>query len=105
MSIVKGYTAKCYKHAPFSSKHTIVVTGVRKSTNISAQNTYQINLTCIDKLQQKHIKMARSSHTKSSVSIDLFNLAPLPDMRKHPTMMCEIPNNFFVPDGKEHPSE
>ena len=44
--------------------------------------------------------MARSSHTKSSVSIDLFNLPPLPDMRKHSTMICEIPNNFFVPDRK-----
>ena len=44
--------------------------------------------------------MAHSSHTKSNVSIDLFNLPPLPDMRKHSTMICEIPNNFFVPDGK-----
>ena len=44
--------------------------------------------------------MAHSSRTKSSVSIDLFNLPPLPDMRKHSTMICEIPNNFFVPDGK-----
>ena len=46
-SIVKGYMVKCYKHAPFSSKCTIVVTGVRKSTNISAQNTEQINLAYI----------------------------------------------------------
>ena len=44
--------------------------------------------------------MAHSSHTKSSVSIDLFNLLPLPDTRKHSTMICEIPNDFFVPDGK-----
>ena len=44
--------------------------------------------------------MAHSSRTKSSVSIDLFNLPPLPDTRKHSTMICEIPNNFFVPDGK-----
>ena len=44
--------------------------------------------------------MARSSHTKSSISIDLFNLPPLPDTRKHSTMICEIPNNFFIPDGK-----
>ena len=44
--------------------------------------------------------MARSSHTKSSVSIDLFNLPPLPDVRKHSTMICEIPNDFFLPDGK-----
>ena len=44
--------------------------------------------------------MACSSCTKSSVSIDLFNLPPLPDTRKHSTMICEIPNNFFVPDGK-----
>ena len=44
--------------------------------------------------------MAHSSRTKSSVSIDLFNLPPLPDARKHSTMICEIPNDFFLPDGK-----
>ena len=44
--------------------------------------------------------MAHSSHTKSSVSIDLFNLPPLPDTRKHSTMICEIPNDFFILDGK-----
>ena len=44
--------------------------------------------------------MAHSSHTKSSFSIDLFNLPPLPGMRKHFTMICEIPNDFFLPDGK-----
>ena len=44
--------------------------------------------------------MAHSSRTKSSVSIDLFNLPPLPDMRKHSAMICEIPNDFFLPDGK-----
>ena len=43
-SIVKRYMPKCYKHAPISSKHTIVVTGVRKSTNIHAQNTITTNL-------------------------------------------------------------
>ena len=44
--------------------------------------------------------MARSSHTKSSISIDLFNLPPLPDTRKQSTMICEIPNDFFLPDRK-----
>ena len=44
--------------------------------------------------------MAHSYHTKSSVSIDLFNLPPLPNMRKHSTMICKIPNNFFLLDGK-----
>ena len=44
--------------------------------------------------------MARSSHTKSSISIDLFNLVLLPDTRKHSTMICEIPKDFFLPDGK-----
>ena len=44
--------------------------------------------------------MAHSSHTKSSVSIDLFNLPPLPDARRQSTMQCEIPNDFFLPDGK-----
>ena len=44
--------------------------------------------------------MACSSHTKSSVSIDLFNLPPLLDTRRQSTMQCEIPNDFFLPDGK-----
>ena len=44
--------------------------------------------------------MAHSSHPLSSVSIDLFNLPPLPDTRRQSTMQCEIPNNFFLPDGK-----
>ena len=43
-SIVKRYRAKCYKHAPFLFKHTIVVTDISKSINISAQNTKQTNL-------------------------------------------------------------
>ena len=44
--------------------------------------------------------MAHSSHTKSSVSIDLFKLPPLPDARRQSTMQCEIPNDFSLPDGK-----
>ena len=44
--------------------------------------------------------MAHSSHTKSSVSMDLFNLPPLPDATRQSMMQCEIPNNFFLPDGK-----
>ena len=44
--------------------------------------------------------MARSSRTKSSVSIDLFNLPLLPDTKKHPAMISEIQNDFFLPDGK-----
>ena len=43
--------------------------------------------------------MAHSSHTKGSVFIDLFNLPLLPDTRKHSTMICKIPNDFFLPDG------
>ena len=44
--------------------------------------------------------MAHSSHTKSSVSIDLFNLPLLPDAKRQTTMFCEIPNDFFLPDRK-----
>ena len=44
--------------------------------------------------------MACSSHTKSSVSIDLFNLPPLPDARRQSTMQCKILNDFFLPGGK-----
>ena len=44
--------------------------------------------------------MARSSCTKSSISIDLFNLPPLPDAGRQSTMQCKIPKDFFLPDGK-----
>ena len=44
--------------------------------------------------------MAHSSHTKNSISIDLFNLPPLPDERRQISMFCEISNDFFLPDGK-----
>ena len=81
-------------------------TGVKKSTDISAQNTKQINpCVKIDITTQTYHKGSFFSYKKSSVSIDLFNLPPLPDMRKYSTMICEIPNNFFIPDGKEHPTK
>ena len=44
--------------------------------------------------------MAHSSCTKSNVSIDLFNLPPLPDARRQSTMFCEFPIDFFLHDGK-----
>ena len=44
--------------------------------------------------------MAQTPHTKSSVSIDLFNLPPLLDARRQSTMQYKIPNDFFLPDGK-----
>ena len=44
--------------------------------------------------------MAQSSHTKGSILIDLFNLPALPDGRRQTTLFCKIPNDFFLPDGK-----
>ena len=44
--------------------------------------------------------MAHSSHSKSCVSIDLFNLPTLPDARRQPMIHCKIPNDFFLPDRK-----
>ena len=44
--------------------------------------------------------MARSSRTKGSISIDLFNLPTLPDEKKQTTMFCNIPNDFFQLDRK-----
>ena len=44
--------------------------------------------------------MAHSSHTKSSILIDLFNLPPLPDARRQSTMLCKFPNDFFLSDRK-----
>ena len=47
-----------------------------------------------------HIKMARSSHSKGSVSVDLFNLPTLPDERRVATSYLDIPVDFYLPDGK-----
>lgn len=44
--------------------------------------------------------MAYSSHSKKDISVDLFNLLPLRDKRKSATSYFDIPNNFFLPDGK-----
>ena len=44
--------------------------------------------------------MAHSSHTQSSVSINLFNLPALPDARRQSMMFCSIPSDFFLLDGK-----
>ena len=45
--------------------------------------------------------MSCSSRTKSSMFQSISSTYHLlPDMRKHSTMICEIPNGFFLPDGK-----
>ena len=44
--------------------------------------------------------MAHSSHARSNVWIDLFNLPLLPDERRNTTMINDFPNDFFLPDGK-----
>ena len=44
--------------------------------------------------------MAHFSHTKSSVSIDLFNLPPLPDARRQPMMHCKFQMIFSCQTGK-----
>ena len=44
--------------------------------------------------------MAHFSCTKSTASIDLFNLPPLPDTKRQSTMQCKMPNDFYLPEGK-----
>ena len=44
--------------------------------------------------------MARSSHSKGSVSVDLFNLPTLPDERRVATSYLDIPVDFYLLDGK-----
>ena len=46
-------------------------------------------------------KKARSSRSKGSVSVDLFNLPTLPDERRVATSYLDIPVNFYLPDGKK----
>ena len=86
-------------HVSFLKMHTSICIGVINPINSITQNINQIYY-LQNNIQQKHSIMARSSRTKSSISIDLFNLPPLPDTRKQSTMICKIPNDFFLPDGK-----
>ena len=44
--------------------------------------------------------MAHSSHSKGSVSVDVFNLPTLPDERRVATSYLDIPVDFYLPDGK-----
>ena len=41
-----------------------------------------------------------ATHSKKEISIDLFNLPPLPDERNALDAYMDIPHNFYIPDGK-----
>ena len=41
-----------------------------------------------------------TTHSKKEISIDLFNLPPLPDERNALDAYMDVPNNFFIPDDK-----
>ena len=38
--------------------------------------------------------------SRKSVSIDLFNLPPLPDKRNTKESFMDMPNNYYILDGK-----
>ena len=59
-----------------------------KSSLISLSKIVEINISV----------MAHSSHTRSNVSIGLFNLPLLPDERTM-TMNNDLPHDFYLPDG------
>ena len=98
VSIMKGDTTSVTNMC-FLFKCTLMFTGVINLIANTTQNKNHINF-LQNNITTKHSIMAHSSRTKSSVSIDLFNLPPLPDARKQSTMVCEIRNYFFLPDGK-----
>ena len=41
-----------------------------------------------------------ATHSHKSISIDLFNLPPLPDECNKEESYMDMPNNFYIPDGK-----
>ena len=90
---------KCYKHTPSFQTHTLMFIGVITLIGSIPQDKNQINY-LHNKITINTLHNGSFFLQKSSVSIDLFNLPPLPDARKHSTMICEIPNNSFLPDGK-----
>ena len=41
-----------------------------------------------------------ATHSKKEISIDLFNLPPLPDERNALDTYMDVPHNFYIPGGK-----
>ena len=41
-----------------------------------------------------------ATDSKKEISIDLFNLSPLPDEKNAIDSYLDIPNNYYIPDGK-----
>ena len=41
-----------------------------------------------------------ATHSRKSISIDLFNLSPLPDERNKEESYMDVANYFYIPDGK-----
>ena len=41
-----------------------------------------------------------ATHSKKEISIDLFNLLPLPDEKNALDAYMDVPHNFYIPDGK-----
>ena len=41
-----------------------------------------------------------ATHSKKEISIDLFNLPPLPDERNAMDSNLDVPNNYYIPNGK-----
>ena len=44
--------------------------------------------------------MAHSSHARSNILMNLFNLPSLTDQRRSAMMICDFPKDFYIPDGK-----
>ena len=40
-----------------------------------------------------------ATHSIKEISMDLFNLPPLPDERNTLDAYMDVPNNFYIPDG------
>ena len=41
-----------------------------------------------------------TTHSKWNLPIDIFNLPPAPDERNAMSLYLDIPNNLYIPDGK-----
>ena len=41
-----------------------------------------------------------ATHLRKEILIDLFNLPPLPDERNALDIYMDVPQKFYIPDGK-----
>ena len=79
-------------------KNTRTNNNYNNNTNIDNTTIYQF--TYFSRNFRHSNTKIMATHSKKEISIDLFNLLPLPDERNAMDSYLDIPNNYYIPDGR-----